>query len=82
LLIDLLYCIFSKKKCLVYTSFGTEDYSRAIGKLQNAGISYRTRFISNSSSRQNHYVGRSTNTQYDIFVKKEDEHRALGAIHH
>jgi len=81
MLIDLLYFIFSKKKCLVYTAFGSSDYSKVIGKLQNSGIPYRTRIISNNSSRHNHYVGRTINTQYDIFVKKEDEHRALNAIH-
>jgi len=75
-----LFSLFSKFKVLVYTAFGSESYFRAISKLQSHGVRYRTEtFNNNYNSSQ--FQGRVDNTQYDIYVKPEDEHKAQQAIH-
>jgi hypothetical protein len=62
---------------LLYTAFGSENYFKVIGKLKSAGIKHKTK------SRVN--LGHENNfkdfTQYDIYVKKEDEHKTQTALH-
>lgn len=63
-------------KC-IYTAYGYQDYFRMIGKLKQKGISYKTKIPMNLR------VGRFyDNTQYDIYVKKELEYKAVDAINH
>lgn len=72
-------CFFRKTQ--VYTCFGNEQYFAVINKLNHAGIRHSTRFINhNSGGRGSFTIGNRT-VQYDIYVKKEDEHAALQAIH-
>ncbi|WP_103106664.1 hypothetical protein [Brevibacillus reuszeri] len=76
---------FSRYKCLVYTAFGHENYLRIVHKLAAGGVQFRTR----SYSQQGNQFGspalgffpRNDFTQYDIYVKKADEHKAQMAIH-
>lgn len=75
-----LFSLFSKYKCLVYTSFGGEDYFRVINKLQSHGVKYRTQ-IFNNNYNSSEFFGRTDNTQYDIYVRPEDEQEAHQAIH-
>ncbi|KEO83997.1 hypothetical protein [Tumebacillus flagellatus] len=76
-----MFRFFSKYKKLVYTSFGSESYFKAVGKLQAAGIPYSTKTPGNLSA-----LGSSSRlgpdmTQYDLYVKPQDEACALEAIH-
>jgi len=75
---SLLWFLFSKHRCLVYTAFGHGQYSKIVGKLQSHGVSYRSKIWFSSSSNS---WGHTDNTQYDIYVKKEDENKAQKAIH-
>jgi hypothetical protein len=77
-LINLLTSLFSKYKCLIYTSFGSEDYFRVVNKLTSHGVQFRTRTFNYHSSQ---HFGRVDHTQYDIYVRPEDEHKAQQAIH-
>ncbi len=75
-------CFFRRK--LVYSCFGHEKYFAAVSKLSAAGINFRTRFINNNRTMGGHYsfsTAMDRTVQYDIYVKKEDEHKALQAIH-
>ncbi|MET3288361.1 UNVERIFIED_CONTAM: hypothetical protein ABID98_000931 [Brevibacillus sp. OAP136] len=81
LFIDFLLTLFSPYKTLVHTVFGNEAYFRLTAKLQAHGVSYRTRSHPDFRSAGNQLVPRSDFAQYDIYVKPEDEHRALAAIH-
>ena len=71
--------LFSKHKCLVYSAFGNDDYYKVVGKLSGGGVSYETVSIRNSNSNQ--YFSKNDNTQYDIYVKEEDKHKAELAMH-
>ncbi|WP_430786806.1 hypothetical protein VBD025_14780 [Virgibacillus flavescens] len=71
--------LFSKYKHLVYTAFGHDTYFSIAGKLKAGGVSYRTEMDRDSSSQG--IIGSKDNTQYDIYVKKEDKHKAQQAIH-
>lgn len=81
-IINLISSLFSKYKCLIYTSFGSENYLKVANKLSSSGIKYRTRTHNNSyNSYSSQFVGRVDNTQYDIYVMYEDEQKAIHAIH-
>lgn len=71
--------LFSKHKCLVYSAFGNDDYYKVVGKLSGGGVSYETVSIRNSNSNQ--YFSKNNNTQFDIYVKEEDKHKAERVIH-
>ena len=71
--------LFSKHKCLIYTAFGNDDYYKVAGKLSVDGVSYETVSIRNSN--RNQYFSNNDLTQYDIYVKEEDKHKAELAIH-
>lgn len=64
---------------LIYTAFGQENYFKVISKLNNDGVKYKVRVPG-----QNFGVSERSiidNTQYDIYVKKEEVHRAGNALH-
>ncbi|QBP43015.1 hypothetical protein E2636_02740 [Paenisporosarcina antarctica] len=71
--------LFSKHKCLIYTAFGNEKYYRVVNKLIEYGVSYETVSISRPSLNVN--FARNNTTQYDIYVKEEDKHKAQQVIH-
>lgn len=79
-IINLLVTLFSKYKCLVSTTFGSEEYFKVSGKLRSHGVPFRTRVYNNSYHSYGNF-GRVDNSQYDIYVKHEDEYRAQQAIH-
>lgn len=79
-IIKWLETLFSRYKCLVSTTFGSDEYFRISGKLRAGGVPFRTRTY-NNSYHSHQFFGRIDNTQYDIYVKYEDEHRAQQAIH-
>lgn len=76
--------MFFTRRVLIYTTFGHQKYFKIAGKLSAAGISYTTKSRNNNLFRGGHGTfmsSRDTNVQYDIYVKKEDKHKAQRAIH-
>ncbi|MFZ3579731.1 hypothetical protein [Virgibacillus sp. DJP39] len=71
--------LFSKYKNLVYTAFGNEKYFKIAGKLKEDGVPYQTVIVRNPNVNQT--IGHSDNTQYDIYVKEGDKHKAQHSIH-
>lgn len=76
LLISLLQLYFNRKWLLFYTAFGYDQYFMIIAKLNAAGVKYKTK--STVSTRSDARF--KDQTQYDIFVKKEEEHKAHAAL--
>ncbi|MEH7084567.1 hypothetical protein V7139_17770 [Neobacillus drentensis] len=67
---------FNRKWKLFYTAFGSDNYFMVVAKLNAAGVKFKTNTLVNlrSDARFKDF------TQYDIFVKEEDEHRAQAAL--
>ncbi|WML41600.1 hypothetical protein RCG19_08105 [Neobacillus sp. OS1-2] len=59
-----------RKWTSVLITFNDEDYFRAIGKLNQVGIKYRTKSIFNQTSTP--MFGGNRQMQYEIFVKEQD----------
>lgn len=79
--------LFLEKKCLVHTAFGNEKYFKAANQLQADGVSFDTVRKMNANTfgtvgSDIPYVRNATvdNAQYDFYVKKDDEYRALQAL--
>ncbi|MED4204921.1 hypothetical protein [Neobacillus mesonae] len=64
---------------LIYSTFGNEEYFRIIAILKSAGIKFKietpSRGIDTRTSRF------KDNTQYNFYVKKEEEHLAVKVLH-
>lgn len=76
LLISLLQLYFKRKWLLFFTAFGYDQYFMIIAKLNAAGVKYKTK--SPVSTRGDARF--KDQTQYDIFVKKEEEYKAHAAL--
>lgn len=68
-----------KKKVLVYSAFGEEDYFRIAGKLRNHGVKFETHIPNTARLSKNNFHFETR--QYYIYVKEEDEHNAVTVIH-
>jgi hypothetical protein len=74
LIMNILMFLFSKHRSNIFTSFIQSDYYQAVNKLKEHGISYRSRITGQ-------YTGTmSSNSQYDIYVKKGEEYLAEKAL--
>ena len=62
----------------IYTAFGNENYYKVVAKLERDGIQFKTKTPMNLGS--GNFQNRHETTQYDVFVKKEQEHLAQRAI--
>jgi protein associated with RNAse G/E len=62
----------NRKWKLFYTAFGQENYFKIVSKLKANGVNYKVEI----PSRFNFNRSFNDNTQYDIYVKKEDVYRA------
>ncbi|WP_409175249.1 hypothetical protein [Brevibacillus fortis] len=84
-MMDFFLTFFSKYKCLIHTAFGSEEYIRVVNKLSAHGIRFRTRIHSHAVRHLGGDMGmlppEKDHKQYDIYVEKEEEHRANLAIH-
>lgn len=76
LLYSVLKLYSNRKWTLFYTAFGHENYYKIVAKLNNAGVKYKTSTPVNFRGD----AGFKDQTQYDIFVKKEEEHIAHSAL--
>lgn len=75
--------IFKKKK-LIYSAIGNEDYCRVVGKLQNAGIKYSVKINPNDMRHfgtKKSIIYHDKYQIYDIYVRIENEGKAIKAIH-
>ncbi|WP_285765733.1 hypothetical protein [Peribacillus sp. SI8-4] len=63
----------------IYTAFGHENYFKVISKLKSEGVRFKTKTPMNLGSTD--FQNRNKTTQYDVWVKKEDELAAQRAIH-
>jgi flagellar biosynthesis/type III secretory pathway M-ring protein FliF/YscJ len=64
---------------LVYTALDNETYFHITANLQNEGIKYKVKTPFTAFDQRNDRL--NNNTQYDIYVKKDAEHKAVKAIH-
>ena len=76
-----LHFFIPRERTLVYTTFDQADYLKVKSNLIAAAIPHRTRIEGGSRdmTRRTH-IGGGLSVQHDLFVSKEDEHRALMAI--
>lgn len=80
--------LFFEKKHLAYTAFGQDMYHKACNKLDKHDVKYDAVRKSTTSlfdtSRQTAIASTRNQDfayeQYDFYVKKEDQHRAQGAL--
>lgn len=77
-LANLLTWLLSNKEKLVYATFNMDDYFKVTGKLRGAKVKYRTAVYGESQTDGTY---NDLNREYKIYVKKDDEHLALEAIH-
>lgn len=79
---SILYFFIPPERTLLFTTFDQEQYFRAKGQLAAEGIPHRSRITGGSGSggHGGHYSTRNM-VQHDLYVRKEDEHRAVAAIH-
>jgi hypothetical protein len=68
---------FMRKWILLYSTFKDEDYFQIAAKLDRNGIRYTTKA---RVDFRNLYRTVADNKQIDIYVKKEDEHKAVEAL--
>ena len=61
----------------VYVTMGDVNYTRASGKLQDAGILFWLKMLPSSSDLG---TPDGSLTEYEIFVRREDEHEARAAL--
>ncbi|MBP2111375.1 hypothetical protein [Paenibacillus silagei] len=70
-----------RERTLVYTTFDQGQYLRVKSRLAEAGIPHRSRINGGmrETTRRANFGGKAT-IQHDLFVRKEDEHKALQAV--
>lgn len=76
LIMNIIMFLFSKHRRLAFTTFNQSKYYDAVNKLKGHGVSYRSRITSNDTGT----IGSNGNSQYDIYVKKDEVFLAEKAI--
>jgi hypothetical protein len=66
------------KKVLIYTAIGQNQYFQIVDRLSANGVMYWTK--TQTEMRGQDYFSEQ-NRIYDIFVKQEDEGKAIKAMH-
>lgn len=66
------------KKVLIYTAIGQTQYFQIVDKLITHGVKYFTKTQNDLKGRD---YFRDKNRIYEIYVKVEDEGKAIEAIH-
>ncbi len=69
---------FVSNKTLVYTAIGEEQYFQIVDRLATNGVKFSTKSPFDART-QNCFT--QQNRIYDIYVSKEDEGKAVEAIH-
>lgn len=79
-MIRLFKSLFSPK-VLVYVAQNDEDYFRILRKLDDCNVRYSVKKPMNLNGPAGGWTSRDTQISYnEIYVKKEDEYKALTAI--
>ncbi|SFJ29072.1 hypothetical protein SAMN04487936_101549 [Halobacillus dabanensis] len=73
--------LISRKKKLVYTTFMQKEYFKVASRLTNRAVNYRVATIRKKPSRFSEVTTYDHGDEYRFYVKKEDYHRAVSAIH-
>jgi hypothetical protein len=68
----------NRKWILIYTAFGYEKYFCVASALKDGGVKYKTN--TPIGAIRNRELINHDFTQYDIYVKKDDEGRAISAM--
>ncbi|SEA20496.1 hypothetical protein SAMN05421743_103172 [Thalassobacillus cyri] len=79
-LVNLIDYLISSKRTFIYSTYSLKEYYRIVSKLKSATIKYRVA----SNAHMSYHTGVTKNdygSEYKFYVKKEDEHKALQAIH-
>jgi len=69
--------LINRKRELIYTAFGYEEYIKIKAKLDKYGILTKTTSPMGLGDRTNPF---KNTTQYDIYVNQKDKHKASKAI--
>ncbi|WHY75167.1 hypothetical protein QNH20_13500 [Neobacillus sp. WH10] len=77
LIISIVKLMLNRKWTLIYTAFGYDTYFAIAAKLKSAGVKYKT--ITPLNFRD--AVHSKDNTQYDVYVKKGEEHLVYPVLH-
>jgi len=77
---DWLSGLFGGKYSLVYTALSDEECMRIIGKLRDSGVKYKTKIRGIYATSTRGFGWGRKQSQYDIYVKKEDACNANQAI--
>lgn len=73
--------LIPRERTLLYTTFDQSQYFRAKGQLSAAGIPHRSKINGGMKALgQRVQYGGKPNIQHELYVRKEDEHRAMLAI--
>lgn len=80
LIMNVIVFLFSKHRHLIFTSFNLPEYFEAINKLKEHGLSYRSRITSLHTGVINSHRNDTATGQYDIYVKKDQQHLAEKAL--
>ncbi|MHA6530740.1 putative signal transducing protein [Paenibacillus sp. BAC0078] len=77
----ILHFFIPRERTLLYTTFDQAQYFRAKGRLTSQGIPHRSKINGGMQAlgQRALYSGK-TSVQHDLYVRKEDEHRAAQAI--
>ncbi|UQZ32520.1 hypothetical protein C2I18_02475 [Paenibacillus sp. PK3_47] len=79
---SILHFFIPRERALILTTFNQEQYFRAKARLASEGIPQRSKITGGTGSggQGSHFRARSM-VQHDLYVRKEDEHRAASVIH-
>ncbi|KGP73308.1 hypothetical protein [Pontibacillus yanchengensis] len=80
-LANLIEYVFSSKKTLIYTTFSKKEYYLIVSKLKAVSVKYRVASTADFSSAPGGSYSDLGN-EYKFYVAKQDEGKALEAIHH
>ncbi|WP_017753984.1 hypothetical protein [Calidifontibacillus oryziterrae] len=78
LLFTVFEIVINRNWTLIYTAFGYESYSNIKAKLEKYGVKTKTTSPMGFGDRTNPF---KNTTQYDIYVRKTDIHKATKALH-
>lgn len=78
---SILHFLIPPERTLLLTTFDQAQYYKVKGRLVAAGIRHRSKINGGMRgvSHRNYYGGKMS-SRYELFVSKEDEHKALKVI--
>ncbi|KKI88915.1 hypothetical protein WQ54_28760 [Bacillus sp. SA1-12] len=63
----------------IYSTHGNEEYFKIVAKLKEEGITYKVETSFRGFNSRNERF--KDDSQYNIFVKKDEEHKAVRVLH-